>query len=207
MRSSIYSFLHVFGRIRYKRLFQQPLPDDASGRHWRRVRLAFPHWSKFHPLITLARFHIFACRTPAQAVNHSRNHVQRDWTCLARAAAATEVRPAPCIIGLRLRWSSVVFTSVAVSQFTKNCSSSTSSFGSSVTHWLTHRVGATLLTVGVDRWTLRLSSAPGSTLRGLAPRYGPYCPTAVLSTPDPLRTPSEVPSTGRAQPRGTSYSR
>ena len=71
MRSSIYSFLHVFGRIRYKRLFQQPLPDDASGRHWRRVRLAFPHWSKFHPLITLARFHIFACRTPAQAVNHS----------------------------------------------------------------------------------------------------------------------------------------
>ena len=71
MRSSVYSFLHVFGRIRYKKLFQQPLPDDASGRHWRRACLASPHRSIFHPLITLARFHIFACRTPAQAVNHS----------------------------------------------------------------------------------------------------------------------------------------
>ena len=105
---------------------------------------------------------------------------------LARTAAAPlKDGPLPCIIGFRLRWSSLIFTSIAVSQST--FCSSTFSFSAPVTSGTAHQCGP-CSTVG-DHSTvgprnvafLCLHLHPGPT-----PQYRPYFPTAANSTPGPL---------------------
>ena len=201
MRSS---FIPIYtsseGRIQNKRLSSsryRTRPDDTG------VEFAWPpRIDQFHPPHHAdAVPHLRLWNARPSRKSFSRSHVQRDWTCLARAAAATEVRPAPCIIGLRLRWSSVVFTFIAVSQ-SADCSSSTFSSSAPVCQTSVsnaHLVGHPVRLAEVDRWKRSGSSAPGPP-RALrrAPRCGPYFPTAVVSTPDPLRTPG---NNGRAQPR------